>query len=400
MISKKKVAVIVIFFMLLSSAATFASIFFLGIDVKGATMISTKDYEEYKYIKEEYGKLFDLKNFIEQNYYVPVKDEDLKIGMYKGLFQGIGDPYSSYMTKKEYDEMMISTQGEYQGIGVTIAPDDEGYINVVAPIEGSPAEKAGIKSGDKIVKINGVEYSAKEMDKAVSKMRGKPGTKVVVSVLRNKDMLDFQILRANVVLKSVKSEVLNNNIGYIRISSFESKTADEFLAQLKEMEQKKVKGLMIDLRDNPGGLVDQSVKIADSLIGSGEIVYTQDRQGNKKDYKSDSSRTNLKYAVLVNGGSASASEILTAAIKDNKAGTVIGTKTFGKGIIQRVIPLENGDGLELTIAQYFSPNGHVIHKKGIVPDIIVEIDENQLKKGELTKENDPQIQKAVEVLTK
>lgn len=400
MISKKKVAVIVIFFMLLSSAATFASILFLGIDVKGATMISTKDYEEYKYIKEEYGKLFDLKNFIEQNYYVPVKDEDLKIGMYKGLFQGIGDPYSSYMTKKEYDEMMISTQGEYQGIGVTIAPDDEGYINVVAPIEGSPAEKAGIKSGDKIVKIDGVEYSAKEMDKAVSKMRGKPGTKVVVSVLRNKDMLDFQILRANVVLKSVKSEVLNNNIGYIRISSFESKTADEFLAQLKEMEQKKVKGLMIDLRDNPGGLVDQSVKIADSLIGSGEIVYTQDRQGNKKDYKSDSSRTNLKYAVLVNGGSASASEILTAAIKDNKAGTVIGTKTFGKGIIQRVIPLENGDGLELTIAQYFSPNGHVIHKKGIVPDIIVEIDENQLKKGEITKENDPQIQKAVEVLTK
>lgn len=400
MISKKKVAVIVIFFMLLSSAATFASILFLGINVKGATMISTKDYEEYKYIKEEYGKLFDLKNFIEQNYYVPVKDEDLKIGMYKGLFQGIGDPYSSYMTKKEYDEMMISTQGEYQGIGVTIAPDDEGYINVVAPIEGSPAEKAGIKSGDKIVKIDGVEYSAKEMDKAVSKMRGKPGTKVVVSVLRNKDMLDFQILRANVVLKSVKSEVLNNNIGYIRISSFESKTADEFLAQLKEMEQKKVKGLMIDLRDNPGGLVDQSVKIADSLIGSGEIVYTQDRQGNKKDYKSDSSRTNLKYAVLVNGGSASASEILTAAIKDNKAGTVIGTKTFGKGIIQRVIPLENGDGLELTIAQYFSPNGHVIHKKGIVPDIIVEIDENQLKKGEITKENDPQIQKAVEVLTK
>ncbi|NLK73219.1 MAG: S41 family peptidase [Clostridiales bacterium] len=398
MISKKKAALVVIVFMMIASLATF--VFMSIYPLNGRVMLSANEYNTYRYILKEYGKLFELRRYIEENYYIPVDSEDLKVGMYKGLFEGIGDPYSAYLTKEEYDELMISTSGEYKGIGVTVAPGTDGFILVIAPIEDTPAERAGIKSGDKIVKINGKEYTADQMDDAVANMRGEPGTKVTISVLRQGEegLLDFEIIRANVQLKTVKSEILNKDIGYIRITSFESKTYEDFTNHLRDLQLKNIQGLVIDLRDNPGGLVDQSVKIADKLLGKGVIVYTEDRKGNREYHKSDSSKIDIPYVILVNGGTASASEILAAGVKDNKSGTIIGTKTFGKGIIQRIAPLENGDGVELTIAQYFSPEGHVIHNIGIEPDILVEIDNSKLEGGILTRENDPQLKKALEVL--
>ncbi len=398
MISKKKVVLIVIVFMLISSVATIG--FISHIPLNGRVFISADEYKAYRNILSEYGKLFELRQYIEENYYIPVDSDDLMTGIYKGLFDGIGDPYSTYLTKEEYEELMIATQGEYQGIGVTVAPGKDGFILVIAPIDDTPAQRAGIKSGDKIVKIDGKEYTADQMDEAVSKMRGKPGTKVTITVLRQgeEELLEFEIIRAKVKMKTIKSDILEDHIGYIRIASFESKTHNEFKNSLRDLQLEGIKGLIIDLRDNPGGLVDESLKIADELMGKNVIVYTEDRQGNREYHESGSSKIDIPFVVLVNGGSASASEILTAGVKDSGAGTIIGTKTFGKGIIQRILPLKNGDGIELTIAQYFSPEGNTIHDKGIEPNVIVEIDEALYEEGILAQENDPQLIKALEVL--
>ena len=285
---------------------------------------------------------------------------------------------------------MISTTGEYQGIGVTIAPDDKGLINVVSPIDGSPADKAGIKSGDKIIGIDGDAYDGSSIDNAVAAMRGKPGSKVDLVILRGDKELQFNIVRANIVMQTVRSEVLDGNLGYIRISAFEEKTADDFKEHLRDMEVKGVKGLILDLRDNGGGLVQSSVDVADMLLNEGIVSYTEDRQGNKSYYKTNAGATDLPYVVLVNGGTASSSEILTAAIKDRKGGKIVGTTTYGKGIIQSIEKLTNGDAVKLTVMQYFSPDGNIIHKVGITPDIVVEASADD--------ETDVQLEKAEELL--
>lgn len=400
MIKKSRAVVIVIIAMIVSSITTFGIMTF--IPFQGKVLMTEEDYLTYKNILKEYGKLFELRKYIEDNYYVPVDSEALKVGMYKGLFKGTGDKYSAYFTKEEYDEILFMTQGEYQGIGVSITPTEDGYITVVAPFEDTPAYRAGIKSGDKIVKIDGKEYNGDQLNLAASKMRGEPGTKVHLTIMREGEeaLIELDVLRATVKMKSVKSEILDNKIGYIRIISFDNRTSDEFKNHLRDLKLRNVKGLVIDLRDNPGGLVNECLEIADQLIGKDIIVYTQDGKGNKEYHKSDRNKIHIPYTILVNGGSASASEILSAAVKDTGSGTLIGTQTYGKGIIQRIVPLNDGDGMELTIAQYFSPKGNTIHKVGVKPDIIIELDINQLENGILTKENDSQLKKALEVLYK
>lgn len=392
MMKKRNLIFVIVVSILVGALAMGGALFFIGYASGGYMAITHDEYNNYKHLKEKYGKLSELEKYIEDKYYVPVDEDKLMDGAYKGLFWGIGDPYSAYLTKDEYKEIMISTTGEYQGIGVTIAPDDKGLINVVSPIDGSPAAKAGIKTGDKIIGVGGKSYNGGSIDQAVAAMRGKPGTKVDLVIMRGDNELDFNITRANIVMKSVRSEVLDGNIGYIRISSFEEKTAEDFKQQLHDMEVKQVKGLVIDLRDNGGGLVDSSVKIADMLLDEGVVTYTEDRKGNKEYYKSAAGKTKLPYVVLVNGGTASASEILTGAIKDYKAGTIIGTNTYGKGIIQSVEELSNGDAVKLTVMQYFSPKGNVIHKVGIKPDIVVE--------ALATDKTDKQLEKALEILKK
>ena len=390
MMKKRNLIFLIVIAVLAGALITGGAVFFVGYASGGYMPITDDEYDNYKMMKEKYGRLAELEKYIQEKYYVPVDEDKLMQGMYKGLFWGIGDPYSAYLTEEEYKNIMISTTGEYQGIGVTIAPDDNGLINVVSPIDGSPAEAAGIKSGDKIISVAGKTYDGSSIDQAVAAMRGKPGTKVDLVVLRGENEMKFSITRANIVMQSVRSEVLDGNIGYIRISSFEEKTAEDFGQQLRDMELKQVKGLVIDLRDNGGGLVESSVKIADMLLDEGVVTYTEDRKGNKEYYKSEAGRTKLPYAVLVNGGTASASEILTGAIKDHKAGKIVGTTTYGKGIIQSVEQLSNGDAVKLTIMQYFSPDGNVIHKVGIKPDVEVEA---------LAEDTtDKQLEKAIELL--
>jgi len=399
MMKKRSLALIVIFFMLVSAAGTAAVILLGGLSAGGLVMVPKTEYEDYRAIKKEYATMFDLKEYINKNYYLPVENEALNEGIYKGLFMGIGDPYSSYLSKEEYEDIMMSTSGEFQGIGVTIAPDDNGFISVIAPIEDTPAERAGIKAGDKIVKVDDTEYSSVTINEAVSAMRGEAGTKVVIAVLRNGRIISFDIIRSNIILKSVKSEMLENNIGYIRITNFDEKTGEEFGTHLRSIELKKPAGIIIDLRDNPGGVVDASVEVADRLLGAGVITYTEDRAGKKEYYKSDADKLDIPYVVLINKGSASASEILAGAVKDFEAAKIVGETSFGKGIIQRITPYgDDGGGIKLTVMQYFSPKGSVIHKQGVEPDVQVEILEEDYVDGTLPEENDKQMLKAIELL--
>ncbi|SHK49777.1 S41 family peptidase [Tepidibacter formicigenes] len=374
MISKKKAAIWGSILVLLTSLITVNVQLVLGDKV----LVSRKVFEEYN----KFSKLYSLKKVIEENYYTKVNEEDLINGATKGLFEGLNDPYSQYMTKKEFEDLMEYTHGSYSGIGVIVMPGEDGLITVVSPIEDTPGFRAGIKAGDKIVKVNGKDVTAKEMDKAISMMKGKKGTKVIITILReSKEPFDLTIKREEIRLKTVKSQVLEDNIGYIRITTFDEKTAGDFKKNLKELQSKNIKGLIIDLRDNPGGLLDQCQKIADELIGEGTIVYTKDNKGKKEYLKSDAKKVGIPLALLVNKGSASASEILSGAVRDNKEGVLIGTTTFGKGLVQRVKPLKDGSGFKLTIAQYFTPNGEYIHGKGIKPDIVVEKVEEQLPKA-------------------
>jgi carboxyl-terminal processing protease len=392
MIKKRNLIFIIIVSIIVGGLVAGGAIYFVGVASGGYMAITKSEYEDYKQTKEKYKKLSELEGYIEKYYYKPIEKSDLEVGMYKGLFYGLGDPYSQYLTEQEYKEIMISTTGEYQGIGVTIAPDETGYINVVAPIDYTPAQKAGVRSGDKIIQVAGKGYDASTIDAAVAEMRGKPGTTVDITVLRNGETLEFTITRANIIMQTVKSEILKDNIGYIRISSFEEKTAEDFKQHLRDLELSGVDGFVLDLRDNGGGLVDVSVEIADQLLNEGIVTYTEDREGNQLTYKSKNGATKLPFVVLINGGTASSSEILTAAIKDHQAGKVIGTTSYGKGVIQSLEELPNGDAIKITVMQYFSPNGHIIHDVGIEPDEVVEA---------LTSDDkDVQLERAIEILNR
>ena len=292
MIKKRNLIFLLVIFALLGAGIMWGSTAAHGI-LTDNMAISQNEYMEYKKLKDNYGKLATLQEIIEEAYYLPVDTENLYEGMYKGLFWGIGDPYSSYLTNEEYKELMMTTTGEYEGIGVTIAPDQDGYINVVAPMDDSPAERAGIKSGDKIISVDGVEYRGDSIDRAASAMRGKEGTRVKIGVMRGNETFELEIIRASITLETVKSELFDNDIGYIRISSFEERTASDFEKALRDIEAKGAKGLIIDLRDNPGGLVDVCIEVADCLLPEGIVTFTENKKGERTYFKSKPGATSL-----------------------------------------------------------------------------------------------------------
>lgn len=347
--------------------------------VGGEVTLSKEEYEQLQYMNDKYAKAEELWQYVSENYYIDVSDEDLANGMYKGIFAGTGDIYSEYMTKEEYAQWETSMEGEFEGVGVTFEQQESGEYVVISTVKGSPAEKGGLKPGDILTKVDGEEYeTSTQMSMAI---RGESGTDVKITYVRDGKEAEVTLTRAKIVMATVESEIRDDNIGYIKISSFENKTAADFEEALRQMESKAVKGLIIDLRDNGGGLVDQSVKIADMLLGEGTVIYTEDRQGDKETYTSDKDRTSLPYVVLVNENTASASEILAAAIQDNSGGKIVGTVTFGKGIIQVSHQRSDGSGVKLTVMQYFSPKGNKIHGVGVTPDVEVEGEEGQLKKA-------------------
>lgn len=376
MISKKKAFIGAMILVITTTFTAMATQLVLGQKV----IINTKDYNELV----KYEKMFSLKKAIEQDYYLEPNQDQLTEGAIKGMFQGLDDPYSSYMNKDEFTKLMEETEGSFGGIGVYVEPGEDNLITVVAPIEDTPGAKAGITSGDKIIKVDGEEFTADKMDFAIKKMKGQPGTKVTLTIYRKGLDLpfDLEIKREEIRVKTVKYEKKQDDIGYIRITTFDQKTANDFRLALQDLQKQGVKGLIIDLRNNPGGLLDQCQEIADEILGESTIVYTRDRLGNEEYLKSDEAhKIEMPLVLLVNGWSASASEILSGAVRDNKAGTLVGTTTYGKGLVQRLYPLRDGSGFKITIAQYFTPSGEYINKKGIVPDIQIEDPEQQLQKA-------------------
>jgi carboxyl-terminal processing protease len=351
------------------------------------------------------SKIQTVKSILKENYVDKIDatvEAKMAEGQIKGMVDSIGDPYTVYMSAKDYKDFNRQMQGSYAGIGVYIG-DKAGRITVTAPIEDSPAEKLGVKPGDAIIAVNGITVASKDMDKAVSMMLGKPGTDVKVTFYREgKGTFTKNITRAKIIIKSIKYEMLNNKIGYIKMSMFDESTSDEFNKAFTDLESKGQKGLIIDLRDNGGGLLSESWKIADKLLGKGTIVYTIDNKGEKEVWSSDSSKFDKPLVLLVNGGTASASEILSGAVRDFKAGTLIGTKTFGKGLVQIPVPLDDGSAVKVTIARYYTPSGECIQKKGITPNIVVELTKQEKEKynngEELKHSEDNQLQKGIEII--
>ena len=348
------------------------------------------------------SKLDKVRGLLESNYLRGVDENKILDGAISGMTNSLNDPYTVYLNQKDYEDLKTETRGTYAGIGIVVSADQsDNTITVVSPIEDTPGQKAGILHGDKITKVNGIEVKGSELDKAVSMMKGAKGTQVVLTIVRkdvSKPILKT-ITRDNIVLKTVRDEVLKNNIGYIRISMFDEKTADNFMKSYDKLMQKKVKGLVIDVRDNPGGLLQQVVEVADRLVPKGTIVYTEDKNKIKKYWTSDPKQVDIPVALLVNGGSASASEILGGALKDTKKATLIGTKTFGKGVVQDVIDLKDGTALKVTISEYFTPKGISIHGKGIQPDIEVKLPDKYKSSSQVSEAEDTQLQKAIEILT-
>lgn len=354
----------------------------------GPVLISQKTYDYYKELDDRFSKLNALYDEVSESYYQEPDAENLANGMYKGLIAGLGDPYSAYMTEEEYESWSASVTGEFEGIGITFTTNADGEYIIVSTIGDSPAEKAGLKAGDILVSADGKTYD--NMDNFSTALRGEAGTKVKVGYIRDGKQNEVTITRAKIINETVESKILDDNIGYISISGFEEHTAEDFLEELDAMEAKKVDGLIIDVRDNGGGLVTVGTEIADALMGESTITYMEDRNGEKQYLKSDAEETSLPYVLLVNENSASMSEILAAAVKDNTDNPLVGTTTFGKGVVQTSGQLDDGSALTLTVMQYFSPEGTVIHKKGVEPDYEVEN----------TGDKDLQLEKAIELLSK
>lgn len=346
-------------------------------------------------------KIMEVKDFIDRNYLRDIDEEKMLTGQLKGIVQSLEDPYSVYMTAEEYSSFTQETSGIYAGIGVIVTPGEDGYITIVSPIEDTPGERAGLRTGDRITHVDGVEYYGETMDQAVNVMKGDPDTKVTLTIMRGRngsyDNFDVDIVRETIRLVTVKSQMIDD-IGYMRITSFDEITYEDFSNQLAELKNGNAKGLIIDLRNNPGGLLDVTGEIADDLLGEGDIVYTERKDGEKQVIRSDKDQIDIPLVVLVNEGSASASEILSGAIQDHNRGEIIGTTTFGKGVVQTVSSLSDGAGIKLTISQFFTPDGNVIHDVGVEPDIVVELDEDVETIGVENLEKDNQLQKALEII--
>ena len=349
------------------------------------------------------AKINKIENLIDQYYLFDIDKNKQQEGAVEGYVKALGDPYSEFLTKEEMDSLNQQTEGEYAGVGIVVTPSETGAITVVSAIKGSPAFEKGIKKDDIILKINGKDYNASQMNDAVKVMKGKPNTDVKLTIARMENktskIFDVNITRRMISLTTVNSQKIGD-IGYINITQFDRKTDKEFIEQYENLKKQNVKSIVLDLRNNPGGLLDSTVKIADYLLPQGVIVKTVDKNKKEDVQKSDSSEQNLPMVVLVNGSSASASEILTGALKDYKKATIVGEKTFGKGIVQTIIPMDKGEGLKLTISEYFSPNGNKIHKQGVKPDVEIKLDEKAKGIGVEFMNEDNQLQKALEILNK
>lgn len=341
---------------------------------------------------EELKTFTEVLSLIKKNYVDEVKTKDLINGAIKGMITTL-DPHSGFMTPEQFKEFQVETKGEFGGIGIQIGIKDN-VLTVIAPIEDTPAYNAGIKAGDKILKISGESTKNISITDAVSKMRGPKGTSVTLTIFREgwTEPKDFTIIRDIIKIKSVKSKIFPDNIGYIKLTQFQETTTDELQKELEKLKKEGVTSLVLDLRNNPGGLLNVAVEVSEQFLPPNKlVVYIKDRSGKKAEYfteKANPYYTEIPLVVLVNHGSASASEIVAGALKDWNRAVIIGIQTFGKGSVQSLIPLSDGSGLRLTTAKYYTPKGISIQGVGITPDIIVKLEAKNGKAHRVVREKD------------
>ncbi|MEE5990213.1 MAG: S41 family peptidase [Lachnospiraceae bacterium] len=347
------------------------------------------------------NKIGELEYIIDKEYIDSVSNDQLSEGIYRGIMDSLGDPYAQYYNSEEWVKMQEETQGIYYGIGAYLLKDqDYLYPRITGVIKNTPAEEAGLKKDDIIIEVEGEDVYDQNLDDVVDRIRGEEGTSVHLTIMRgeagNREEMEFDVARRKVETPTVSYEMKANDIGYIQIAQFDTVTVGQFSEALEAVKKEGAKGLIIDLRDNPGGSLKAVVDIAGMILPKGKVVYTEDKYGRQEVYESDGKHElDIPLAVLVNGNSASASEILSGAIKDYEKGTIIGTTTYGKGIVQQIFRLSGDEAVKLTVSHYYTPKGNDIHKVGVKPDIEVEFDRDAY----LENEYDNQLEKAMEVVS-
>lgn len=372
---------------------------FNGFTLRGINSEVTEDLKDIQDISK-YNLLFQVRNALLSKYDGEIDDNKLLEAAIKGMTISLKDPYTVFMNSDEYKSFMEQSEGHFVGIGAQLGVKD-GKVTVVAPIEGSPAEKAGLKTGDVILKVDDKDVSESNVEKTIAMIKGEEGKAVKLTLSRESgEPFDVNIVREVVKTIAVKGEMIDDSVGYIQIVSFDEDVSEAFKKKLVELKEKGMKGLILDLRGNPGGFLGESVKIASQFIPKGETVtYTIDKYDNKSESKSIGGEAEgMPLVVLINGGSASASEVVTGALRDYGVATTVGENSFGKGVVQQLVEFKNGKGgLKVTTSKYYTPNGENIHKVGIKPDIEVKISEELLKQS-YDRNNDPQFDKALEVI--
>lgn len=381
--------------------------------VLGSAVIVAGAYLGYvRAIPENTGVLSDRANvqkieYMESlidEYYLEEKDEDkLAEGMYTGLIYGLGDPYSRYYTAEEYEEENSSTEGAYVGIGILMQENPEGGVVIIQCYEGGPGEAAGLLAGDIISKVDGEDITELSVSDVADKVKNSGKDQVTLTVHREnvEEPLEITVPITDVELPSVFHEMLDEHVGYIRISEFKGVTYDQYRAAFSDLSDRGMEKLVVDLRGNPGGLLTSVCDILNEILPEGLIVYTEDKYGNREEERSSGESTlEMPLSVLVNESSASASEIFAGAVQDYGIGTIVGTTTYGKGVVQSIRKLSDGSAVKLTVSNYYTPNGNNINKVGITPDVEVKLDTDLLNKDEISHEEDNQLQAAIQALEK
>ena len=380
--------------------------------VKKMSTISSEETESEKSGKVsgaaiDWNKVTDkeeeIYNTIDEYYLNGIDNDKMKDGIYKGMVDSLGDPYTVYYNTEEYKQFTSSSSGTYSGIGVAVSQNvTTGAITIVKTFKKGSGEKEGMKPGDVIYKVEGKKIEGLELSKVVSLIKGKEGTFVKVTVLRDGKEIEFNLERKKLEVDTVNYRMEDRSgkkIGYISVSEFDEVTASQFKSAISELSKEGMEGLVIDLRDNPGGLLDVTCEMLDRMIKKGLLVYTVDKYGKRVDEDAtDSDSFDKPVAILVNGNSASASEVFSGAMKDYKAATLVGTKTFGKGIVQSIVPFGDGTAMKVTVSKYYTPNGVNIHGTGIEPDVVVELSKDATKNGKYDRKYDNQLDKALDVV--
>lgn len=357
--------------------------------------ISREEYERYK----QFDTLLDLMELVDYGYYEAYDVQDMLDGAANGLLQGLGDPYTFYYTPEEYAKLWEDDEGEYAGVGIQISTSYlTGLCTISRVFDNGPAREAGVLKGDILYKVDDLYVNSSTINDAVDIMRGTPGTTVHVVFLRGTEEVAFDLVRAQITVNRIESGMLADGIGYIYLYEFAGDCAVEFQAAVKDLQSKGAKGIIIDLRDNPGGWVDDAKEIGDIFLDKGTLCYLQYNDGSREYYYTTAGKTDMELVVLMNEHSASSSEILAGALKDRADATIVGVQSYGKGIVQTVVGLDDGAGMQMTIAQYYTPNGNAVHKVGITPDVEIHLPDGDIGMYEFGDLNDVQLAKALEIM--